>query len=280
MKRSLVVLLTALAMNSPSPGNEPLPAGNVVREGEVLQYKVKWNFFRLGTVTLRTIRDSSCHEPEDIKVTMTVESNPDLSFIWIREFNESVVSTRTLDSKRFHARHRNGEKYTEIWHTVDTLNHCTYYRLADRTTGTTLVADTLRGVESFVEGPSLFFVARCLSCGPGTKHVPTLAAGQLSSTELTFGGERELIDIGALESPVRVRKFLGVAHWNGGTEAGMGGDFTGWISDDDAAVPIVSEVKVLLGSIRLELESWSRPGWVPPSGQLISSKEALLNGTH
>jgi hypothetical protein len=272
MKRPLVVLLTALLMNAPSRGNEPALAGNVVREGEVLQYKVKWSFFRLGTVTLRTIRDSSCHTPEDIKIIMTVESNPDLSFIWIREFNECVVDTRSLDSKLFHARHRNGEKYDEIWHVVDFPRHCTYYRVMDKNSGANLAADTLRGVESFVEGPSLFFVARCLSHSFGTKNVPTLVGGQMASTELTFGGERELIDIGAVGTPVRVRKFLGVAHWQGGTEAGLGGEFTGWISDDDAAVPILSEVKVLLGSIRLELESWSRPGWVPPSGEIASTK--------
>jgi len=270
MKPSLFLALITLALNNSSRCDEPVLAGNVAREGEVLQYKVKWSFFRLGTVILRTVRDTSCHAAEDIKVIMSVESNPDLSFIWIREFNECVIDTRALNSKLFHARHRNGEQYTEIWHVVDFPRHCTYYRVTDRNSGADLAADTLLGVDSFVEGPSLFFLARCLSHSFGTKNVPTLVGGKLSSTELTYGSERELMDIGAVGTPVRVRKFLGVAHWQGGTEAGLGGEFTGWISDDEAAVPIVSEVKVLIGSIRLELESWSRPGWVPPSGALIT----------
>ena len=271
MKRSLVVLLTLLAFNSPSQGDEPVLTKHVVQAGEVLQYKVKWSIFRLGTVILKTIRDTSCGAAEDIKVIMTVKSNPDLSFIWIQELNECVVDTHTLDSKLFHAWHRNGEQYNEIWHVVDKPHHCTYYQVVDRISGTILASDTLREVESFVEGPSLFMAARCLSRSLGTKCVPTLVGGQIASTELVFGSERELIDIGAVETPVRVRKFLGVAHWQGGTEAGLGGEFTGWISDDDAAVPILSEVKVILGSIRLELESWSRPGWEPPSAQMISS---------
>ncbi|HTY59351.1 MAG TPA: DUF3108 domain-containing protein [Bacteroidota bacterium] len=273
MKRSLVLLLAALAFNSPSRGAGTDSAGTIIREGEVLQYKVKWTFFRLGTVTLRTVRDSTCREPGDIKVIMSVESNPDLSFIWIREFNECVVDTRTIDSRSFHARHRNGETYTEIWHTVDRSQHRTLYRVIDKNSGKELEADTLRGVESFVEGPSLFLLARCLSQSSGTKNVPTLVGGKLSTTELTYGGDRELIDIGAVGNPVRVRKFLGTAHWQGGTEAGLGGEFTGWISDDGAAVPIVAEVKVLIGSIKLELESWTRTGWAPPSGGMLSAME-------
>ena len=117
-------------------------AGNVLRDGEVLQYKVKWSFIRLGTVTLRTVRDTSCHSAEDIKLIMIVESNPDLSFIWIREFNECIVDSRTLDSKVFHARHRNGDKYTEIWHVVDLPRHCTYYRVADKNSGAVLARRT------------------------------------------------------------------------------------------------------------------------------------------
>ncbi len=271
MKRPIVLLLTFLALNSPLRGDEPVNAGNVVREGEVLQYKVKWSFFRLGTVTLKTVRDSSCHEPGDIKLIMIVESNPDLSFIWIREFNECVVDTRTVASRLFHARHRNGEQYTEIWHVADREAHRTYYRVTDKNSGAVIASDTLPGVESFVEGPSLFLLARCLSQCSGTKNVPTLVGGQLASTEITYGGAKELIEIGAMDNAVRVRKFLGNAHWQGGTEAGLSGEFTGWISDDDASVPIVAEVKVLVGSIRLELESWSREGWVPPAAGMITA---------
>jgi hypothetical protein len=271
MKRLLVLLVATLAFSSPSRGEGPALQGSIIREGEVLQYKVKWTFFRLGTVTIKTVRDSSCRDAGDIKVIMTVESNPDLSFIWIREFNECIVDTRTIDSKVFHARHRNGETYTEIWHVVDRPEHRTYYRVMDKNTGHDLTSDTLQGVESFVEGPSLFLIARCLSQSSGTNNVPTLVGGKLSTTELTFSTGKELIDIGAVGSPVRVRKFVGMAHWKGGTEAGLEGEFAGWISDDDAAVPIAAEVKVLIGSIRLELESWSRTGWGPPSGGMLSA---------
>ena len=40
--------------------------------------------------------------------------------------------------------------------------------------------------------------------------------------------------------------------------------FQGFFSDDEAAVPIRAEAKVIVGSIVVELEEWERPGWIPP----------------
>jgi len=105
--------------------------------------------------------------------------------------------------------------------------------------------------------------------------IPTLVEGKIAPTDISFEAGSESQEIDALSYPLRVRKFTGMAHWQGGTEAGLKGEFTGWISDDDAAVPVVAEVKVLLGSIRLELESWTRPGWVPPSAEPLQASSTL-----
>jgi hypothetical protein len=35
----------------------------------------------------------------------------------------------------------------------------------------------------------------------------------------------------------------------------------GWISDDAEAIPVFAEVKVLIGHLKIELESWQRNGW-------------------
>jgi proteasome assembly chaperone (PAC2) family protein len=60
--------------------------------------------------------------------------------------------------------------------------------------------------------------------------------------------------------------YVGLAKWTGASAAGLTGEFEGWISDDSAAIPILAEVKIALGSIWIELESWTRPGWSPPTG--------------
>ena len=244
----------------------------VFQHGEELRYKVKWNFLRLGTITIRTLHDSTCTRPEEYKIIMKVESNPDLHFVWIREFNESLLDTRKLISLRFHALHRNGDDLLRIQQGYDTTCRVATFELSDLNTHTVLRSDTLREVSPFVEGPSLFMVTRCLSRRAEFSSVPTMVDGRIAPTDLNFLRTTEELEVGAMGIPVRVRKFLGVAHWKGGSEAGMSGEFTGWITDDEAAVPVKADMKVMLGSVRLELESWCRPGWLLPTDLRASTR--------
>jgi hypothetical protein len=45
---------------------------------------------------------------------------------------------------------------------------------------------------------------------------------------------------------------------------GLTGGFEGWFSNDEARVPIMAKMKVLIGSVTIELMRWNRPGWTPP----------------
>lgn len=269
MKRLLLCGMMGLALSVLARAEEPTLTNAVFQPGEELRYKVKWHFLRLGTLTIRTYRDKYCLSSSDFKVTMEVESNPLLGFIWIREWNESLMDALTLSSQRFHGKHRNGDSYVEIFQTYDRQHRTAICTELDGNTGSVVSSDTLTNVDGYVEGPSLLFYARCISHSRGVIRVPTLVRGAIAATELHFDGEEEEVEIGALENPVRTKRYTGHAEWTGGSTAGMSGEFTGWISDDDAAVPVAAELKVLLGSIRLELEQWTRPGWVPPTGTTL-----------
>jgi len=45
---------------------------------------------------------------------------------------------------------------------------------------------------------------------------------------------------------------------------GLNGPFEGWFSNDPAQIPIKAKMKVILGSINIELKKWQRTGWNPP----------------
>jgi hypothetical protein len=240
-------------------------ARDVFQPGEELRYAVKWQFIRLGTITVRTD-----HDPEDpagavYTVHMNVESNPALQFIWIREVTESHMDVSELNSLRFLGRYRNGDDLTEVRESYDVASRTGFYRRSDMNAGRVLLDTSFRDVPRFVEGPSLLFAARVLSRSMGVRELTTLVEGGIHSTTLSFGGEIENLQIDAWDQEIRTRKLEGHADWSGGTGAGLIGRFAGWMSDDDAAVPIRAQLKVLLGSVTLELERWTRAGWVPPS---------------
>jgi hypothetical protein len=99
--------------------------------------------------------------------------------------------------------------------------------------------------------------------------------GEIKNTILDFTGPTEDIKISAWPFPVRTRKYTGTADWEGGTSQGLSGRFTGWVSEDFAAVIIRAEMKVILGSVRIELESWERPDWTP-----LLHRELLKSNVH
>lgn len=234
----------------------------VLQDGEVLRYKVKWQFLRLGTITIRTERN-----PIDslyYNVSILVESNPDLVFVKIRDYNESLVHAFTMMSKQFYAIHQNNDERVEIRHEYNEQNRRAVCLSTELNTKIILQNDTLVGVSPYVEGPSLFFYTRWQSRSKRVVAIPTIASGKMAETVLDFTQGREYIEADVFNGPVRTRKYKGFAAWEGATSAGLSGEFMGWVSDDKAAVPVRAEMKVLLGSILVELEQWNRPGWDPP----------------
>lgn len=242
---------------------------SALQDGEELRYKVKWNFLRLGTITVRAEKTNA---DSLYRLIMIVESNPDLMIVKIREYNESIVSATTMMSKQFFGKHQSIGENVEIHHRYDEQTRTVSYVQKDMKLNTIVVAETLADIPAYVEGPALFFFTRLHSRSRQVLSVPTLTNGKIGETNLDFRHKREYVEIDACDEPIRTRKYTGFAHWQGGTSAGLSGEFIGWVSDDAAAVPVRAEMKILLGSIDLELERWTRPGWNPPVYIEISNR--------
>lgn len=266
MRRAAVVTLAVLTVAGTGYGAGPTRNPRVFSAGEELRYAVRWQFLRLGTLIVRTECDSTSRTSLEARVSLEVESNPDLGFISLREFNQSTMNTATLYSTGFSARHTNGDESTTISRTYDPVRGVMTYAVADARTRRPMVVDTVRQCGPYVEGPSLLFHTRAIGRSLGEFNVPTCVNEKVSNTVLNFSGEIEEVEIDAVRNPVRTRYFTGYAEWTGASTAGVSGAFAGWLSDDEASVPIRAELQVILGSITLELESWRRPGWIPPTG--------------
>ena len=84
-------------------------------------------------------------------------------------------------------------------------------------------------------------------------------------TYIDFTGERTSVEVDAIEYPVDVIGFEGEANFVG--IFGLTGGFEGWFSNDEARVPILAKMKVIIGSVTIELMKWKREGWTPPKGE-------------
>jgi hypothetical protein len=117
----------------------------------------------------------------------------------------------------------------------------------------------------YQDGLSLFFYARDQLFSGQQISVPTLIKEQKSTTHIDFGKKTSSVEIDAVDYPVDVVSFDGKMDFVG--IFGLTGGFEGWFSNDDARVPILAKMKVLIGSVTIELMEWKRPGWNPPKAK-------------
>jgi len=260
MKTLRIILLFVLMLNVVVVYSQNIVSTNkVFYSGETLVYKVKWTFLRIGTITIRT---TSCeNNPDCIKVSMLVVSNPSIPFLDIHEYNETIIDRQTLMSKSFYAFFQNGGDGTKYYTNYNDESKTAVRKVYDVETQKFTDTATIYNCPGYVDGPSLFFFTRINSNLHKTINVPTIIEDKIQSTKIIFTNTKEEIEIDALDYPIIARQYFGCANWEGGSSQSLSGDFMGWISDDDAAVPVYAEVKVLLGNIKMELESWERGSW-------------------
>ncbi len=245
----------------------PVPAvsqnpGGVFVSGERLEYKVKWLFFRLGTIVVTTDRLPGA--ADIFRTSITLDSNPNLFFISIHNRYEALVNSNPVRCEVFRSLEIDGDDTLVTSYTFDQALR-RVHMLQSLLPDSILREEIKDSVDRFYDGASLFFFARSIVHKDTSLSVPTLVEFDMFSTDLTVTGTIVPVSIGPLDEPVVTREISGRANFEGSTFGGFSGDFKGWFSNDDAAVPIRAEMSITLGTVNVELERWIREGWAPPT---------------
>lgn len=239
------------------PVHPPIPVA-----GEELIYEVRWGLIGLGTVRIRGTGPLSARA--------WIDSYEGLPLVDLH----SIYST-VMDSLYFSRGALTMDKKEEGWegyrYRVDSLSGRVIVenvasREAVATPERTALHDTVdTGTPRFVDGLSIGYMPRLFLRTRQHVHVPTLLGTQLGTTTFHFDGKRTAVEIEAVDHPVRVVEVRGSTTAEG--IYGMTGDFIGWFSDDAAAVPIKGKLKVLIGSVTVELVQWKAGTWNPPQAE-------------
>lgn len=237
----------------------PAPLPRVYAEGEELTYEVSWTMFRIGTIRLRSAGGRQS--------LAWIDSYDGLPFVELHSRYWTTMDS-TLFSRHSWSMDREDEGWTGLAYARDSLRPLVYVEHLtcddpDRHPVARTAADTLRlSGREFVDGLAIGYFPRQLIHTLQQAVVPTVLNGALGRTTFAFDGEKTALEIDAVHYPVRVVEVHGTTDAVG--VFGMTGDFVGWFSDDEAAVPIKGKLKVLLGNVTVELVSWKRAGWAPP----------------
>lgn len=240
------------------------PPSRVLVEGEELVYNVRYTFIDLGQVKIRTVKRVQTIEYSAYHSIANINSYKGIPFVDLSATYESDIDSAVY-SHAFVGRDKEGR----MWNFARYKFEYDKQRvLIDRGHRDTLVErrDTMLAERHLQDGLSLFFYARDQLFSGKRMNIPCLVAEKRVNTYIDFSRqERKSVDLDAVDYPVDVVGFDGTAEFVG--IYGLTGDFEGWFSNDEARIPIVAKMKVIIGSVTLELVSWNRPGWNPPRAQ-------------
>ncbi|HCA81058.1 MAG TPA: hypothetical protein DEP53_15115 [Bacteroidetes bacterium] len=233
--------------------------------GEELEYKVSYSFFTIGTIRTQVLSRDTRNGRIVYKTRALIESNPSLSWLvdlhirFYSEMDGSIYSyywlsddstSKEVNFRRFRFDYDNNRAYLERGKRINDG-----VRKVEST-------DTVKITGQCQDGLSLFFYAREHVHYVGQDRIPTLIEDKQASTYINFTNKRTDMEIDAVDYPVDVVAFDGKADYVG--IFGLTGGFRGWFSNDEHQVPIVARMNVILGSIKIQLAKWNRPGWQPP----------------
>jgi len=259
---ALFIACLALSPVSATPPGDLSPLvspRSFFSDSEDLVYEVSWTFIKLGTIHIKTVGD--------FKAIAYIDSYQGLPFVDLHSVNYTEMDS-AFYTKCGYAIDKDGKDWKGLRYMLDLSNKSVaieelHHKDPASPPYKCEIKDTMHlKSTSFVDGLAIGYLPRLFIHSAQTMNVLTLLKGALGTTTFFFTGKRTTEDIGVLDDPVRVVEVEGSTNVVG--VYGMTGEFTGWFSDDDAAVPIKGKLKVLIGNVTVELIQWNRKGWQPP----------------
>ncbi|HMK38489.1 MAG TPA: DUF3108 domain-containing protein [Bacteroidota bacterium] len=240
--------------------DRPAPRDGVFVEGEELVYNVRYGFFDLGQVRIKVLATVRGNSSLAYQGKGFIDSYPKVPFADLHAVYESLIDSG-LFSRRFIGRQKDNGQWDLSRYDFDYPARRVLIEVGAQDSVITR-RDTLAIETPYHDGLSLFFYARAKLFSGLKVNVPTLIKEQKVNTYIDFKDEHTTVDLDAVDYPVDVVRFDGNMDFVG--IFGLTGGFEGWFSNDEARVPIQAKMKVLIGSVTMELMKWTRPGWNPP----------------
>jgi len=244
-----------------SAGTTPGPPDDLFVVGEELIYNVSYSSVNLGQVRLR-ITGKKDREGGVVYIGhANIDSYKTIPFVDLHAVYDNLIAA-SFHSEWFESRLKGDNGWDTVRYSYDYPKKSLFVATRPAPGDGARIDDTLRVESYYQDGLSLFFYARSQARKKLNITVPTVVNEKKGTTAFSFLGEQTSAEIDAVDYPVDVVHFKGEAGFVG--IYGLTGEFEGWFSNDEARVPILAKMEVLIGSVRIELMKWKRGGWNPP----------------
>jgi hypothetical protein len=257
--RKAVLGLVIVLCGSFASGQTVDPPSKIFVEGEDLIYNVSYGIFDLGQVRIRTYNGVRTPTFVGYEGKAYIDSYPKVPFVDLHAIYESLIDSSVF-SRHFIGRTKRDNHWDMSRYTFEYDKDRVLIDLGQDSS--VAKRETLSVATPYHDGLTLFFFARDKLFSGQKINIPTLITEQKVTTFIDFKRDRTSVEVDAINYPVDVIGFEGFADFVG--IFGLTGGFEGWFSNDEARIPIKAKMKVIIGSVTIELMKWNRPGWTPP----------------
>jgi len=233
--------------------------------GEELIYEVSYLGIGIGKVRIKTTKVHNDEFGTSYSTIAYMDSYEGIPFVNLHQTYESKVH-EDYYSLYFRGTVKEVEFPSTTEYFYDFNNEKVRVLRKSTTTPEVWIDTTLALRKGIQDGLSILFYARGWA-GTGKKvDAPCFVNDKLVSAKVQFPTKVGETDIDVLDYDIAVTKVFGSTDFV--SVFGLTGDFEGYFSSDEARIPIVAKLNVVIGSVKLELKQWKRSGWTPPKSTL------------
>ncbi len=233
----------------------------VLYSGEELYYEVNYSFINIGWAKFNT--SAIAGKPGFFTTTAKLKSNNSLPFINVDYDFTSIIELKggMLRPHKFTAYEYKDDKRSEL---VCDFNYDSNFITIKKSGFDKNIEMDKKILTStvFQDGLSIFYYARLNARKDKTEYVPVLMHTDTALMKINYSSKNTEIEISDIEYDISSVFLDGFLYFK--AVFGLTGNFSGWFSNDAAAVPLKAKLEVEIGNITLELKSWKRSGWTPP----------------
>lgn len=258
MLKTIFIFLILISFNS-----NLLSQNKVFSEGEELNYIVYYGFIKLGEVKMRITGRTAENDNTVYSSRCVMRSYSGIPFVSLNSVFESdmVFNGKEVYSKKFKATEYKEDAVVTVEYK---FNYDSDFVHVQKINGGKVEIDEKIHFNKnikFQDGLSLLYNSRLNSFSTENFLIPVFMNEAETSVSYYFSSKAEDVSLSISDDDIKSVKCSGVANFTG--VFGLSGEFAGWFSDDDARVPLKSQMNVLIGNITLELDSYKRAGWNP-----------------
>lgn len=239
--------------------DESLP----MKPGEELTYEVSYLFLKIGAVKFKFLGPGQ-YEGRNVYRMVAYINSYNVPFVNMHAVFESTVDTDNF--KCYFSRGLQKESYG--WsYVTQRFNYQKGHIVYEQGINDSVTKQIMFPLDrNYTDGVGfIYYLRKLFSLSNGSRvfyDIPIMVDTTRSDIKFTLNKKRESCEIDAYSYPIDTYYLDGRIGFQG--FFGVTGYFEGWIANDPAAIPVKGKVKVLLGSVLIQLKGQNRSRWNPP----------------